>query len=42
MAINELKDFLYENYYKRVAFNKEKTYCPLNELDLIKKRLIIH
>ena len=29
MAIKELRDFIYETYYKRVGFNKENVYYSL-------------
>ena len=27
MNANEIKDFIYKNYYKRVGFSKEGSYC---------------
>ena len=26
MSINEIKDFIFENYYKRIGFSKEISY----------------
>ena len=38
MNANEIKDFIYKNYYKRIGFSVEKNYCSLNAL---KKKYIV-
>ena len=30
MSINEIKDFIFENCYKRIAFSKENSYYSMN------------
>ena len=37
MSINEIKDFIYENYYKRIVFSKENSYSVkrLEKKDLL-------
>ena len=32
MSINEIRDFIFENYYKRIGFSKENSYYLLNRL----------
>ena len=32
MPINELRDFIFENYCKRIGFVKEKSYCSMKRL----------
>ena len=32
MSINEIKDFIFENYYKRIGFSKESSYCLMKRL----------
>ena len=29
MTVNELRDFIFENYYKQIAFSKENSYYSL-------------
>ena len=29
MNANEIRDFIYESYYKRIEFSKEESYCSL-------------
>ena len=31
MSANDIKDFIYENYYKQNRFSKEDSYCSLNQ-----------
>ena len=38
MSINELRDFIFENYYKRIGFVKEKSY---NSMKRLKKRFVV-
>ena len=38
MTVNEVRDFIYENYYKRIGFAKESSYYSMKHL---KKRFII-
>ena len=35
MSINEMKDFIFENYYKRIRFFKESSYYSLKRLKKI-------
>ena len=35
---NKTGDFIYENYYKRIRFSKEESYCSLKRLK--KNRLL--
>ena len=32
MSINEIKDFIIENYYKRIRFSEESTYYSMKHL----------
>ena len=32
MSAIEIRDIFYENYYKRIGFSKEESYCPLKSL----------
>ena len=38
MSFNEIRDFVFENYYKRIRFSKESSYYPMKRL---KKRFIV-
>ena len=29
MSVNEIRDFIFENYNKRIEFSKEKSYCSM-------------
>lgn len=29
MTVKDLKEFIYDNYYKQIGFNKEDSYCLL-------------
>ena len=29
MSVNEIRDFIFENYYKRTEFSKESSYCSM-------------
>ena len=35
MSINEIRDFIFENYYKRIGFYKENSYYRLKKKDLL-------
>ena len=35
---NEIRDFIFENYYKRISFSKENSYYSMKRL---KKRFIV-
>ena len=39
MSINEIKDFVFENYYKRLGFSKESSYYSMKRLN--KKDLLL-
>ena len=32
MSINKIKDFTFENYYKRIGFSKESSYYSVKRL----------
>ena len=32
-SINEIKDFIFENYYKRIGFSKESGYYSMKRLE---------
>ena len=32
MSINETRDFIFENYYKRIGFSKETSYYSVKRL----------
>ena len=32
MTVNELRDFIFENYYKQFGFAKESSYCSVKRL----------
>ena len=32
MSINEIKDFIFKNYYKRIGFSKENSYYSMKDL----------
>ena len=38
MSVNELRDFIFENYYKRIGFVKERSYYSMKRL---KKRFAV-
>ena len=38
MSVNEIRDFIFENYYKRIEFSKENSYYSMKRL---KKRFIV-
>ena len=39
MSINEIRDFSFENYYKRIGFSKENSYYSMKRLK--KKDLLL-
>ena len=39
MSVNEIKDFIFENYYKRIGFSKENSYYSIKHL--LKKDLLL-
>ena len=43
--VNEIRDFIFENYYKRIGFSKERSYYSMKRLKrkdllLLAKKLI--
>ena len=38
MAVNEIRDFIFENYYKKIGFSLEKNYYLLKRLKKKKKK----
>ena len=38
MSVNETKDFIFENYYKRIGFSKENSYYSMR---LLKKKDVL-
>ena len=41
MSINKIKDFTFENYYKRIGFSKESSYYSVKRLKKKKDLLLI-
>ena len=41
MFINEIKDFILENYYKRIGFSKESSYYLMKRLKKRKDLLLL-
>ena len=39
MPVNDMRDFIFENYYKQIGFSKESSYCSL--IRLKKKDLLL-
>ena len=39
MSINEIKDFIFENYYKKIGFSQEISHCSMKRLN--KKDLLL-
>ena len=37
MTVNKLRDFIFQNYYKRILFVKEKSYYSMKQL---KKKIV--
>ena len=35
MSVNEIRDFIFENYYKRIGFSKENSYYSMKRLKKI-------
>ena len=38
MSVNEIRDFIFQNYYKRIAFSKENSYYSMTPL---KKKIVV-
>ena len=38
MSVNEIRDFIFENYYNRVGFSKENSYYSIK---LLKRNFIV-
>ena len=41
MSINEIRDFIFENYYKRIGFSKENSYYSLKHFKKKKDLLLL-
>ena len=39
MSVNEIRDFIFENYYRRIGFSKESSYNSMKRLN--KKDLLL-
>ena len=39
MSVNEIRDFIFENYYKRIRFSKENSYYSMKRLKKEKKKI---
>ena len=39
MTANEIRDFIFENCYKRIGFSKENSFCSMKRLK--KKEIIV-
>ena len=40
MTIIELRDFIFENYYRRIGFTKENSYYSIKHQKIKKKRFV--
>ena len=40
MSFNEIRDFIFEDYYKRIGFSKENSYYSMKRLKKKKKKRI--
>ena len=40
MTIKELRDFIFENYYRRIGFTKENSYYSMKHQKILKKRFV--
>ena len=40
MSVNEIRDFIFENYYKRIGFSKENSYYSMKFLKKKKDLLL--
>ena len=38
MSVNELRDFIFENYYKQISFVEDRSYYSMKHL---KKRFVV-
>ena len=38
MSVNEIRDFIFENYYKRIGFSKENCYYSMKHLKKKEKK----
>ena len=41
MSVNEIRDFIFENYYKRIRFSKENNYYSVKRLKKKKDLLLL-
>ena len=41
MTVNKIRDFIFENYYKRIGFSKENSYCSMKRFKKKKKDLLL-
>ena len=41
MPVNDMRDFIFENYYKQIGFSKESSYCSLIRLKKKKDLLLL-
>ena len=41
MTVNEIRDFIFENYYKRIGFSKENSYCSMKRFKKKKKKRFV-
>ena len=41
MLINEIRDFIFENYYKKIVFSKENIYYSMQRLKKKKDLLLL-
>ena len=39
MTVQQLRDFIYENYYRRIRFRKENSYYSMKRQ---KKKIVLH
>ena len=41
MSVNEIREFIFENYYKRIRFSKENSYYSMKRLKKKKDLLLL-
>ena len=42
MSVNEIRHFIFENYYKQIAFSKENSYYSMKRLKMILIRVMLN
>ena len=39
MTVSEIRDYIFENYYKRIGFSKENSYCSMKHPEIKNQQL---